>query len=128
MTKLLRLCFFSSVLIGITFQCIRNDKVLKADLVVGEQVECRNGYVRKMTDGYTLGEDDTVIVSSSSKVKLVFGDGIIYLNRNSKLRVGSMARQSGSYRLKLYLLEGSCISLRVNRRGIRIHLFLSAMA
>ena len=106
MTKLLRLCFFSSVLIGITFQCIRNDKVLKADLVVGEQVECRNGYVRKMTDGYTLGEDDTVIVSSSSKVKLVFGDGIIYLNRNSKLRVGSMARQSGSYRLKLYLLEG----------------------
>lgn len=106
MTKLLRLCFFSTVLIGITFQCIRNDKVLKADLVVGEQVECRNGFVRKMTEGYILGENDTVIISSGSKVKLAFGDGVIYLNSNSKLRIGSMIKQNSSYRLKLYLLEG----------------------
>ncbi len=106
MTKLLKICFFFTVLVGITFQCIRNDKVLKADLVVGEQVECRNGFIRKMTDGYTLAENDTVIVLSDSKVKLIFGDGIIYLNRNSKLRIGSTARQNGSYRLKLYLLEG----------------------
>ena len=51
MTKLLRLCFFSTVLIGITFQCIRNDKVLKVDLIVGEQVECRNGLAQKIRKG-----------------------------------------------------------------------------
>lgn len=106
MIKLLKLYFFAIVLIGITFQCIKKDKVLKADLVVGEQVACRNGFVHKMTDGYILAENDTVIVSSDSKVKLMFGDGVIYVNNNSKLRIGSMTRQNGSYRLKLYLLEG----------------------
>lgn len=106
MTKLLKLCFFSTVLIGMTFQCIRNDKVLKADLVVGEQVECRHGFIQKVTEGYILEENDTVIVSSGAKVKLIFGDGVIYLNSNSKLKIGTMVRQNGSYRLKLYLLGG----------------------
>ena len=106
MTKLLRLCFFSTVLIGITFQCIRNDKVLKVDLIVGEQVECRNGLAQKIKEGYILRENDTVIISSDSKAKLTFGDGVIYLNCNSKLRIGSKEKQNGSYRLKLYLLEG----------------------
>ncbi len=105
MIKLLWISF-TAVLIGITLHCIKNNRVLMAELVVGELVECRHGFIQKMTEGYILKENDTVITLQDSKAKLTFGDGAIYLNCKSKLRIGSMTKQNGSYRLKLYLLEG----------------------
>lgn len=117
MVKELKLLVFMIALAGIMMQCKKNDKLLKVDIVVGEPVECRNGLIRKLTEGQVPGENDTLIVAQDSKLKLTFGSAAIYLNCNSKIKLSPVVKQDNSYRLKFYLIEGELYFSRNEQRG-----------
>lgn len=117
MGKKCQLVFYMMALTALTFQCKKDDKRLKVDIVVGENVECRHDGTLNMTVGKLLSEDDTIIISDQSKAKLSFGSGFLYLNSGTKMRIGPVVRQGGVYRLKLYLLEGELYFTQHKQRG-----------
>jgi plastocyanin len=76
-------------------------------VVVGDIFLHRNTQVQKIETGLLFKENDTIIVSENSKIKIEFEDSmILYVNSNTKLVIGSLIKNSAAIYRNNILFEG----------------------
>lgn len=106
MRKIYVAAFTILIFLTIFLSCSKNSMMPQVSIVVGDNVEYRNGSSHKLLVDHLLQGNDTVVVSEDSKVKISFGNGAIYLNSHSKLQIGSVVAKGDIFRITMHLLEG----------------------
>lgn len=98
--------FLIFIVLILFFSCSKDRMLPEVAIIVGDNVEYKNGGTYKLSVGYQLKENDTIIVPENAKVKLSFNNEVLYINSKSNIRIGAVIKQNGNYRLTFNLLDG----------------------